>query len=1137
VISCPSCGAENPLGAKFCIECGSFLGERCSRCGVTLPPGAKFCPSCGAPVDRAVPARTQAGEERRIVTILFVDLVGFTERSDRADPEDVRRRLVPFHGRVKHDLERFGGTLDKFIGDAVMGVFGAPVAHEDDPLRAVRSAMAILESMGELRREDPELEVRVAVHTGEAVVSFGTGPQIGEAVAGDVVNTTSRMQALAPTGSVVVGESTARAVADRFDLEKLPAAAVKGKSEPIQVWRVRAERAAAAVPIASTSFVGREQELELLHGLLQRVERTGSVQTVTLIGDPGIGKSRLLMEFHRIAGDAEWLAGACLPYGEAVTFAPVADTIRTLAAIEPADDPERARGKLEALVSSLEPATTEREWLTSGLAPLLGIDRSENGSTIPVRETAQAWSRVVAARATELTVILVLEDLHWAEPVLIDLIEALADLLGRKRVLLLCTARPELLERHDRWGAGRADASTVVIPRLSGAETASLLTELLAHAALPDPEQASLIERSGGNPLYALEFARMLGEHGGGMKMPETVQAMIAARLDSIPTDMRSIVQDAAVVGTAFWPGVLEALGARSEEDIREGLEWLGRRGLVHASPASAYPGQTEHTFRHALIAEVAYGRMPRSERARRHLIAAGWIESASRDRAEERAETLARHYATAVELAVASGQTGLVGEGREPAVRWSLTAAERATRLDAAGAFALFDRAVALAPEGSQQRARALTGSARMGRRSGSLEPAEVLRRYTEVLEDARAAVDPAAEGVALINVGSQLGAMGETARAREALALAVERLEAGPPGPDLARAYAYRAEEEMFAGRVDQAIPLADRAIELAPGTSDDVVVMSLHIRGDCRSALGDAGGLDDLRRAYALAERSGRADDIVTSLSYLAEWEGAIEGPAAAVRRYDAALEITDRRGVVSQGLYARCARTSVLFSMGAWNESLAELDEVLAIGRDRLDVTLFAVAQTTRSKILLLRGRRDEVLGAEELVALARPVEDLQALAPALAAAAQISLATGDAAAAAAFVREFEEVTRDVAAQYREWQLPEVVRCAIEVGEVDLAERLVDQSSGLVERDRLNVAAASAALAERRGELAKAAVGYGAVAEAFRSFPNPLEEAIARLGRSRCLEASGRADDARNDRKRADELLAQLGVPAV
>ncbi|MDP9242157.1 MAG: zinc-ribbon domain-containing protein, partial [Actinomycetota bacterium] len=259
---CPTCGNENPAEARFCLECGTALGgSRCAVCGTSLPPGAKFCLACGAPVSTAGQPPAAPEEERRVVSILFVDLVGFTERSDQADPEDVRRTLMPFHERVKADLERFGGTLDKFIGDAVMGVFGAPVAHEDDPVRAVRSALHILRSMEELRRDDPDLAVRIAVNTGEAVVSFGSGPQVGEAVAGDVVNTASRMQGLAPHGSVVIGESTLHAVRDAFDVELLPAASVKGKAEPLTVWRVVGERTSVAADVAPTTFVGRDQEL------------------------------------------------------------------------------------------------------------------------------------------------------------------------------------------------------------------------------------------------------------------------------------------------------------------------------------------------------------------------------------------------------------------------------------------------------------------------------------------------------------------------------------------------------------------------------------------------------------------------------------------------------------------------------------------------------------------------------------------------------------------------------------------------------------------------------------------------------------------------------------------------------------
>src|SRR3954470_6120720 len=325
----------------------------CPTCGTVNAPAAKFCSECGTPVERA--AEAEQDEERRIVSILFVDLVGFTERSDRADPEDVRRTLIPFHARVKEDLERFGGTLDKFIGDAVMGVFGAPGAHEDDPVRAVRCALRIRDSIEELRRNDPALAVRVAVNTGEAVVTFGTGPQVGEAVAGDVVNTASRMQSLAPNGSVVIGEATLRAVRDAFDVELLPPAVVKGKSEPLSVWKVLGERSGVGGDVRATTFVGREQELSLLRQLFDRAMAGPSFQIVTLVAEPGIGKSRLVAEFRSRIGAVRWLSARSLPYGEEGVFAPVAEIVRALASIDRSLGAADAEERLGDLVARVEP--------------------------------------------------------------------------------------------------------------------------------------------------------------------------------------------------------------------------------------------------------------------------------------------------------------------------------------------------------------------------------------------------------------------------------------------------------------------------------------------------------------------------------------------------------------------------------------------------------------------------------------------------------------------------------------------------------------------------------------------------------------------------------------------------------------
>ncbi|HEV8564344.1 MAG TPA: adenylate/guanylate cyclase domain-containing protein [Actinomycetota bacterium] len=1112
----------------------SWSVNACPNCGAGLPKGARFCPACGAPVETAAPAPAAREEERRLVTILFVDLVGFTERSDRADPEDVHRRLVPFHARAKADIEGFGGTLDKFMGDAVMGVFGAPVAHEDDALRAVRAARRILESMAELRAADPELAVRVAVNTGEAVVSFGAGPQIGEAVAGDVVNTTSRMQSLAPANSVVIGEATLRALGGRFEVEELPPALVKGKSEPLQVWRIVREREEPSSP-APTRFVGREPELARLREAFDDVVKTSSARRVTVVGEPGIGKSRLVSEFReRVDGQTLWLVGRCLPYGEAVTFAPVVDVVQAVAGIERSDDSEVIDRKLRRFAAATQPDADERGWLVSRLEPLLGVATADQRGRIEVRETAQAWARTVAVAAGDDPLVLHLEDIHWAEPALLEAIEEMDEALAERPVLMLATARPGPMDGSD------AGVATIELLRLSDDETAGLCGDLLNRLDLGEEVPASLVERAGGNPLYALEFAQMLAEHRGGTEevpMPETVQAVIAARLDAIPPELRSVVQDASVIGPAFWPGALAALSGRTLADVTGDVSELDRRGLLTRAPASAMPGEEEYGFTHALIREVAYGRLPRIRRAGRHRVVARWIEHEMGDRADEWAESLARHYATAFELANAAGEPDVADAARGPAVRWSLAAGERAAQLDPAGALTWFERAVADAPGLTAEWARARIRTAQMGRLSGRLDGREVLRRYEEALAVYRDLGDPYPIGATLVRVGSQLGGLGESDRAREALIEAVKVLEPLPPGRELASAYAYRAEEEMFGGRVREALELSDRALDLRRDhPDDDLIIMALHIRGDARCSLGDsAGGLADLRDALRLAEGNANPHDIVTSLAYLAEWDWADDGPRAAIRHYDRAIEISKRRGLLSQGARSTFGRASANFELGEWDRSLEDCDELLSVGRELLDEAVFIGPTVLRSRILLLRGRRDEVPPVGELLVVARSLEELNELVMTLILAASVAVDDGDRDAAARCLREFRDATRDVASYYRESHLAQVVRLCVSCGEHGLAEDLVASAAGLLARDRRSIIAARAVVAEAAGDPEGAERLHAEAAESWRTYEWPFEEAMALVGRARCLDSLGRAPQAEPHRRRANEILAALGCP--
>ncbi len=618
----------------------------CRACGQENPEIARFCLACGAALETTdAPHR----EERRIVSVVFVDLVGFTSRSERLDPEDVRAILTPYHSTVRDELASFGGVVEKFVGDAVMAVFGAPIAHGDDPERAVRAALAVREAVVALNLERPELELRIrgAVNTGEAVVTLSARPALGEAmVAGDVVNTSSRLQQHAPVGEIVVGEETYRATRDAIDYEPVEAIAAKGKTEPIAAWRAVATASAVGErDLSSTPFVGRTREADVLDATWERVELERRPHLVTVLGPPGVGKSRLAAEFtERIASrGVRVVRGRCLPYRERSAYGAFAMQVKDLAGIYDSDGVDIAVAKLRASVTRLV-GPEQAETVADHLAILLGF---ETHST-PDRDSLFQSVRVfIEAVARDEGTAFVFEDIHWADPVLLDLIELLAARLHDLPILLLTLARPDLLDIRPTWGGGMVAYQTLPLEPLATADAAQLALHLLGA----EREAARVAEAAEGNPLFIEQLAAVLSELGPGQAdtLPTTVRGLVAARLDALPFEERDVILDASIVGRIFWLGALQRL-ARDPDRLGEALAALERRDLIKREAVSRIEGDAQWSFKHVLIRDVAYALQPRARRRDGHRHIAEFIEESTPEVGEAGA-ALARHWRGAGEL------------------------------------------------------------------------------------------------------------------------------------------------------------------------------------------------------------------------------------------------------------------------------------------------------------------------------------------------------------------------------------------------------------------------------------------------------------------------------------------------------
>ncbi|MEA2485928.1 MAG: hypothetical protein QOD46_1039, partial [Actinomycetota bacterium] len=915
----------------------------CPNCGEENPPRFRLCGFCGAQLQ---PDATLEGEERKVVSVLFVDIVDFTARSHRSDPEDVVAALAPYQARLRQEIERFGGFREKFIGDAVVGVFGAPVAHEDDAERAVRAALSIIDAIEDLNKKHPSLDlaVRAAVNTGEGLVSLRSAHRAGEGiVTGDVANTASRLQNIAPVGGVVVGELTYRSTRNSIEYEALDPVIVKGKPDPLRVWRaIRAHSRLGVerVTDSSTPFIGRKFDLLALQALYQRALHERSVQLVTVVGEPGVGKSRLLLEFSSFVEQQPeqviWRQGRCLPYGEGITFWPLSEIVKAQAGILESDGVEQASSKLDAAIEGCIDDASEREWFKARVAPLVGAMSSHELEIVDRRESFTAWRRFLEAQASKAPLILVFEDLHWADPATVEFIEHLVEWSEGVPLFVICAARPELYDNHPGWGGGKHNSNTIGLSPLSDEETDELIASLLLRAAVSPAIRSSLLERAGGNPLYAEEFARMIVERAAAdgvpsaapidsrqFPFPETLQALIAARLDSLSGPQKAILQDASVAGRTFWADAVAAIGGSDVAVTREALHELTVKELVKPARSSSMENQDEYSFWHALVREVAYGQIPRAARARKHVAMANWIEHIAADGLADRAEFVAHHYREALRLAKASGQLDEAERLVAGARRFLVMAGDRAAPLDAAKAARYYREALDLLPQGDPMRWQSLVKASDVLVCIGEFGDSQ--RYLQEAITGFRAAGDGAREGTALAKLSKSLRDSGDTERARELLTASIEVLERQGSSDELTFAYVQRGGDALFSGSPAEALQWADKALQLAEASaSPEDNSRALGIRGLARCELGETKGIEDLRQALEITKDLDKPAWITSAYVALAYMTWLSESPREAESLYNKGIEIGDKRGVTGDSMWARAESVWPLFDLGKWDE---------------------------------------------------------------------------------------------------------------------------------------------------------------------------------------------------------------------
>ena len=1017
-MECASCGQPNEAARKFCGQCGQPLTLRCASCGSTNTPETRFCGECGTSLVDAseeAPPASDPTSERRLVSVLFVDLVAFTTLSEGRDSEDVRDLLTRYFVDSRRIVDRYGGVIEKFIGDAVMAVWGTPVANEDDAERAVRAALDLVDAVTAMGEEvgAPALRARAGVLTGETAVTLGASDQ--GMVVGDLVNTASRLQTAAPPGGVLVGDATKRATEAAIEYEDAGIHELKGKASPAQLWRAARVVAGARGGMRATGleppFVGRDRQLRMIKETLHATVDEGRAHLVSVTGPAGIGKSRLVWEFDKyidgLAENMRWHTGRCLAYGEGITFWALAEMVRTNASVIEGEDAATALPKLRDAVAHAIADPEERRWVEPRLASLLGLDAG------PAREREDlfaAWRLFYERLADEMPTVMVFEDLQWADDALLDFIDYLMEWSQDHRLFVLTMARPDLLERRPDWGTGRRSASIHLEPLPVDA-----MSELLAGLApgLPDELSERVLDRAEGVPLYAVETIRMLLDRGqlaqedGGfrpttpvdeLEVPETLHGLIAARLDGLSPNERRLIQDASVLGKTFTKDAIIAVSQSSPRQVDEILAALLRKELLGVQSDRFSPERGQYVFLGDLVRWVAYETLSKKERKMRHLAVARWEEQQGEDDA---IELVASHYLRAYEaepsaedaeeIRVEAGRAltragdraaalGANGEARRRFVQAAGLATsdlDRAALLERSGDMALrelrydeartwFAEAISLY-EGSRRDAPRRAGARpdRRGRLSGGRLDEAITRMESayEVLSGEQADRD-------LGMLAAQLGRMrffsGDMDRANEVIDVAL-RIGESEGLPDvISGAMNTRAILVASSGRYEECIALLRHALELA--IENDLPDMALRGYNNLAETMTDRDryedGLELYERGLALADRIGSAvwqrgllSEIVFPLMMTGRWDEASERATQVPYLETAGSDII---GLLVAMPVIKIARDDV--------EGAEEILEAFGGYRHSSDVQETAAFACARASVLRARSRDEEALAS-------------------------------------------------------------------------------------------------------------------------------------------------------------------------